>query len=76
VPGPRFEYEIRVAGNQYTVTLQNLATGTKQQTTSYDNGDKERGIATVAGQPAGYVGIQSYPGQVVAFRNVRIKRGR
>ena len=76
VPGHLFEYEIRVAGSRYTVTLQDLATGAKQQTTKYENSDKERGIASVGGQPAGYVGIQSYPGQVVAFRNIRIKRGR
>ena len=76
VPGVWFQYEIRVSGDQYTVKLESLTAGTKQQTTSYENTDKERGIATVAGQPAGYVGIQSYPGQVVAFRNIRVKRGR
>lgn len=76
VPGAWFEYEIRVTGDQYTVNLKNLTTGSTQQTTSYENTDKERGIAKVAGRPAGYIGIQSYPGQVVAFRNIRIKRGR
>jgi len=76
VPGAWFEYDIRVSGNLYTVNLQNLSTGAKEQTSVYDNTDKERGIAAVAGQPAGYVGIQSYPGQTVAFRNIRIKRGR
>jgi hypothetical protein len=76
VPGAWFEYEIRVRGDQYTVSLENVSTGAKQQTTSYENTDKERGIATMAGRPAGYIGIQSYPGQVVAFRNIRIKRGR
>ena len=75
VPGAWFEYEIRVSGNQCTVDLQNLSTGAREQTTVYENTDKERGIGTVAGQPAGYVGIQSYPGQVIAFRNIRIRRG-
>ena len=75
VPGPWFEYEIRVSGDRYTVTLRNLASGAKERTTLYENTDKERGIATLAGRPAGYVGIQSYPGQAVAFRNIRIKRG-
>jgi len=74
VPGPWFEYEIRVSGDRYTVTLQNLASGGKQRTTVFENTDKERGIATLAGRPAGYIGIQSYPGQTVAFRNIRIKR--
>src|SRR5712691_4432818 len=76
VPGAWFEYDIRVRGNLYTVNLQNLSTGAKEQTSVYDNTDNERGIAAIAGQPAGYVGIQSYPGQTVAFRNIRIKRGR
>lgn len=76
VPGTWFEYEIRVVGDKYTVNLQDLSTGAKQQTTEYENSDKERGIATVSGHPEGYVGIQSYPGQTVAFRNIRIKRGR
>ena len=74
-PGATFEYEIRVAGDTYTVTLQDLSSGQKVTTTTYENTDTVRGLATVAGQPAGYVGIQSYPGQVVAFRNIRIKRG-
>ena len=75
-PGSWFEYEIRVNGDRYTVNLANLSTGVKKQTTAYENTDKERGIATLAGQPAGYIGIQSYPGHVVAFRNIRVKRGR
>jgi choline dehydrogenase-like flavoprotein len=75
VPGRWFEYEIRAVGDKYTVNLQDLSTGTEQQTTKYENSDKERGIATIAGHPEGYVGIQSYPGHTVAFRNIRIKRG-
>jgi choline dehydrogenase-like flavoprotein len=75
VPGRLFEYEIKVSGDTYAVTLADLSTGAKQQTTTYDNADKERGLATLAGQPAGHVGLQSYPGQVVAFSNVRIKKG-
>ncbi len=74
-PGVWFEYEIGVKGNRYTVDLQNLASGQRVRTTTYQNTDKLRGLATVAGQPAGYVGIQSYPGQVVAYRHIRIKRG-
>jgi hypothetical protein len=75
VPGHLFEYEIKVVGDEYTVTLADLATSIKQQTTTYENMDKERGIAAVAGQRAGHVGLQSYPGQVVAFSNIRIKPG-
>ena len=75
-PNATFQYEIRVSGNTYAVTLANLSSGEKGTTTTYENTDKERGLAKVAGQPAGYIGIQSYPGQVVAFSNIRIKSGR
>jgi hypothetical protein len=75
VSGPWFEYEIRAKGDRYSVSLTNLSTAAKKQTTVYVNTDKERGIATLAGQPAGYIGLQSYPGQVVSFRNIRVKRG-
>jgi hypothetical protein len=74
--GATYEYEIRVAGDKYAVTLHNMATGEKTTTTTFENTDKERGLAKVAGQPAGYIGVQSYPGHVVAFSKIRIKRGR
>jgi hypothetical protein len=67
VPGVWFEYEITVQGNNYTVFLTNAQTGVRQQTTSFQNTDGERGRAP------GFIGIQAYPGSTVAWRHVRIK---
>jgi hypothetical protein len=67
VPGVWFEYEITVQGNKYTVFLTNTQTGVRQQTTSFQNTDGERGRAP------GFIGIQAYPGSTVAWRHVRIK---
>lgn len=35
--------------------------------------DPLRGVASVSGQPAGYVGLQSYSGATVAFRHIAVK---
>jgi len=35
--------------------------------------DAERGLAKINGLPAGFIGIQSYPGSPVAFRDIWIK---
>jgi hypothetical protein len=67
VPGVWFEYEIEVQGNSYTVFLTNIETGVRQQTTSFDNTDGERG------QAPGFIGIQVYPGSTLAWRHIRIK---
>lgn len=67
VPGVWFEYEIAVQGNNYKVFLTNTETGVRQQTTSFNNTDGERG------QTPGFVGIQAYPGSTVAWRHIRIK---
>jgi hypothetical protein len=67
VPGVWFEYEITVLGDDYTVFLTNTETGQRQQTTSFHNTDIERGRAP------GFIGIQAYSGNTVAWRHVRIK---
>jgi hypothetical protein len=67
VPGVWFEYEIEVQGNNYTVFLTNIQTGVRQQTTSFDNTDGERG------RVPGFIGIQVYPGSTLAWRHIRIK---
>jgi hypothetical protein len=67
VPGVWFEYEIAVQGNNYTVFLTNTQTGVRQQTTSFQNTDGERGRAP------GFLGVQAYPGSTVAWRHIRIK---
>lgn len=67
VAGDWFEYEIIAAGDLFTVKLTNLRTAATGQTTSFQNTDAERG------KPGGFIGIQSYPGNPVAYRNIRIK---
>ena len=67
VPGVWFEYEIAVQGNDYTVFLTNTQTGVRQQTTSFQNTDGERG------RYPGFIGVQAYPGSTVAWRHIRIK---
>ncbi len=67
VPGEWFEYEIAVKDDLYAVQLTNLRTGASSQTTSFKNSDSDRG------KPNGYIGIQAYPGNPVAYRNIRIK---
>jgi hypothetical protein len=67
VPGVWFEYEIAVQGNDYTVFLTNVQTGERKQTTSFHNGDGQRG------QAPGFIGVQAYSGNTVAWRHIRIK---
>jgi len=67
VPGVWFEYEIVVNGDDYAVYLTNTATGERKQTTSFHNTDSERG------RSPGFVGVQAYSGNVVAWRHIRIK---
>jgi Domain of Unknown Function (DUF1080)/GMC oxidoreductase len=67
IPGTWFEYEIVVQGNNYTVFLTNTQTGQRKQTTSFQNTDVERG------RVPGFIGVQSYPGNTVAWRHIRIK---
>ena len=67
VPGIWFEYEIVAQGNTYTVFLTNTQTGQRVQTTSFTNRDAERG------RSPGFIGVQAYSGNVVAWRHVRIR---
>jgi hypothetical protein len=67
VPGVWFEYEIVVQGDDYTVFLTNTQSGVRQQTTSFHNTDGERGRAP------GFIGVQAYSGNIVAWRHIRIK---
>ena len=73
IPGVWFQYDIVVTGNRYEVTLTNTQSGATQVTTIFDNPDTARGIATLGGQPAGFIGIQSYPSSPAAFRDIWIK---
>jgi hypothetical protein len=67
VPGVWFEYEIAVQGDDYTVFLTNTQTGERKRTTSFHNTDVERG------RSPGFIGVQAYSGNVVAWRHIRIK---
>ena len=67
VPGVWFEYEIVVQGDDYTVFLTNTQNGTRQQTTAFHNTDPLRGRAP------GFIGVQAYSANTVAWRHVRIK---
>ena len=51
VPGVWFEYEIKVNGKRFTVVLQNLESGAREQTTHFENSDAERGVAKADGRP-------------------------
>jgi len=73
LPGVWFQYDIVVTGNHYEVTLTNTQSGASQVTTIFNNPDTARGIAQLGGQPAGFVGIQSYPSSPMTFRDIWIK---
>jgi hypothetical protein len=68
-----FQYDIVVTGNHYEVTLTNTLSGASQFTTIFDNPDTARGVVQVAGQSAGFIGVQSYPSSPLAFRDIWIK---
>lgn len=67
VPGVWFEYEIIVQGDDYKVFLTNVQTGDRRQTTSFHNTDGARG------RSPGFIGVQAYSGNTVAWRHIRIK---
>lgn len=67
VPGIWFEYEIVVQGDDYSGFLTNTQTGERKQTTSFQNTDSERG------RSPGFVGVQAYSGNAVAWRHIRVK---
>ena len=52
----------RGGGNHYEVTL-----------TDSESGVSQRGVSRIAGAPAGFIGIQSYPNSPVAFRDIWVK---
>jgi hypothetical protein len=60
------EFEIRVQGQTYTVFLN----GT--QVTNYTNTNPSRGLPSTPAAPS-FIGLQTYPGSRMAFRNIRYK---
>jgi choline dehydrogenase-like flavoprotein len=73
VPGRWYQMQVDVQGDAYTVTLTDLQTGARTPTTSFQNTDNLRGVATIGNRPAGYVGLQSYPFSPIAFRHIQIR---
>jgi hypothetical protein len=67
VPGVWFEYEITVQGDDYTVFLTNVQTGERTRTTTFHNTDGDRG------RTPGFIGVQAYANNTVAWRHIRIK---
>jgi hypothetical protein len=66
VPSIWFEYEITVQGDDYTVFLTNVQTGQRTRTTTFHNTDGQRG------QGSGFIGVQAYANNTVAWRHIRI----
>lgn len=67
VPGVWFEYEIVVQGDDYNVFLTSLQTGQRTRTTVFHNTDAARG------RTPGFIGVQAYANNTVAWRHIRIK---
>jgi len=65
-PGEWNDYEIRVAGDTYTVLLNGF------QITSYTNTDGQRGLPAARDPNSGFIGLQTHTG-AVAFRAVQIQ---
>lgn len=65
-PGEWNDYEIRVAGDAYTVLLNGY------QTTTFTNTDARRGLPASRNASSGYLGLQTHTG-AVAFRAIQVK---
>jgi choline dehydrogenase-like flavoprotein len=60
------EFEIRVQGQTYTVFLNGV------QVTTFTNTDPNRGLPSTPSAPS-FIGLQTYPGSRMAYRNIRYK---
>ena len=69
-PGTWTEWEIAVAGDQYTVRLKDG--GVFKDVTSFTNTDQRRGKSAATDPLSGFLGLQAHTGNV-AFRNIRIR---
>jgi hypothetical protein len=65
-PGEWNVFEIEVKGDDYKVNLNG------QLVTNFKNTNPNRGLASSPVSPA-FMGLQSYPGKRVAFRNIYVK---
>jgi hypothetical protein len=64
--------EVRAAGNAYEVWLGAVGAA-KTRTSQFTNTDAERGKPAAADPESGYVALQAYPGQRVAFRRIQVQ---
>lgn len=71
-PGQWYQYEISVQSNVYTIKL-GPESGSLVQTTSFKNLDTGRGVPPSQDPTYGHIGIQSYSGSRVAFREISIE---
>jgi len=69
-PGTWTEWEIAVAGDQYTVRLKDG--GVFKDVTSFTNTDQRRGKSAATDPLSGFLGLQAHTGNV-AFRSIRIR---
>ena len=67
VPFQWYEYEIKVAGQNYRVGMRKAGDAVFTPVTNFTNTDPNRGPAD------GYIGLQSYANSPVAFRHIRVK---
>src|SRR5215211_844959 len=73
IPGRWYQYEIDVRGDTYTVDLTDLVSQASVRTSSFTNPDPARGVPVLDGQPAGYIGLQSYSNAPTAFRHISVR---
>jgi len=71
-PGAWYELEIRVTGHNYEVWL-GAEGAPKTRTSKFTNGDLVRGVPASADPKTGYIGLQAYSGQRVAFRHIQVR---
>ena len=72
IPMQWYEYQIKVAGQHYTVELRKDGDPAFTLVTDFTNTDPDRGLAVDDLGPCGFIGLQSYPNSPVAFRHIRV----
>jgi choline dehydrogenase-like flavoprotein len=70
--GAWYELEIRVTEQNYEVRL-GPEGAPKTQTSKFTNGDLLRGVPASTDPKSGYIGLQAYSGQRVAFRHIQVR---
>jgi len=71
-PNAWYELEIRVTGQDYEVWL-GAEGATKTRTCKFTNTDALRGVPFATDPKSGYIGLQAYSKQRVAFRRIQVR---